>query len=477
MSLKYAEAFEDGNWDTRATASLASNVDAAYGKSGKGARVGDITNTYIYLPVKTGNAVRHIVGFHVFIATGGTGILAYWSTSDKGVIRFDNLNQRLSYRYSPNTVSEIDLWTPNGSFKAGQWHYVEFDFAPGTSSNSVFKIYIDGVLELNTSGQDCYSTYTINNFRIGGTGSADIDAVYIDDIYYVDPTDDIYPTEPLGPVDMGSAFPSGNGNSSDLVGQDANSVDNYQNVDEVDPDDGTTYNGSGTDGDTDTYDMDSLSGDADVVGMVVSLNAIKTDVGVKYIKPVVRTKTANDYTTTPTLTASTTDTTFAAGNAWRVAASFWKSTAVSTTEWWKADFGSAKDMGYVSIDITAGGSTYPTEMELQYSDNDSDWFAAGNKVIGVSAGTWILNADLTDTSHRYWRIVFSEFSGTAGMEADNIYFYEVSATLGDHVGDSLGLSESYDVYDVSYMANPTTGKALNITDINAMEIGAAVSDT
>lgn len=72
----------------------------------------------------------------------------------------------------------------------------------------------------------------------------------------------------IGDSRVQSFLPNGNGNYSELIGQDANSVDNYLNVDEAAPDAGTTYNGGATLGDQDSYAFPNLPATVDTVRAV-----------------------------------------------------------------------------------------------------------------------------------------------------------------------------------------------------------------
>jgi hypothetical protein len=83
-------------------------------------------------------------------------------------------------------------------------------------------------------------------------------------------------------------IPSGNGNSSQGVGSDADSVNNYLLVDES-PFSTTDYVGVTTDGNGDTYALSDLdSGTSTVKAVQVNLHAAKSDAGAKSIKRRVR---------------------------------------------------------------------------------------------------------------------------------------------------------------------------------------------
>jgi hypothetical protein len=100
----------------------------------------------------------------------------------------------------------------------------------------------------------------------------------------------------LGGVRVYPIYPDGNGNSSGLTGQDADSTNNYLNVYEttVTPDGDTTYNGGGTEGNKDTYTMDDIDTGVTVHSVAVSNWAKKTDAGTKHGRNVLR-RVSTDY--------------------------------------------------------------------------------------------------------------------------------------------------------------------------------------
>lgn len=108
--------------------------------------------------------------------------------------------------------------------------------------------------------------------------------------------DDIYLTNGAGAVNTGflgdvsieTLFPSGNGNSSQLLGSDADSVDNYLLVDEVTPNT-TDYVGSATDNQKDTYAFSNLvHGTGTIRGIQTAMYAAKSDSGARSLAKVIR---------------------------------------------------------------------------------------------------------------------------------------------------------------------------------------------
>ncbi len=124
-----------------------------------------------------------------------------------------------------------------------------------------------GTVEIRKDGTDVLNL-TSQDTKNGGTGTV-FDAVkwYSHDESYM-VLDDIYinneqgtkNTGFLGPVVVETKFPNGNGNYSNFVGSDGNSIDNYLLIDEEPNHDGdTTYVESSTDTDRDSYDFEDLT--------------------------------------------------------------------------------------------------------------------------------------------------------------------------------------------------------------------------
>jgi len=291
--LIYAESFDDYTEAKKASyvmGGLSFHTD--YGIHGRGMRVGDAAGTGAYIDLPMPSPIYFMTGFAFRINTAGGGDLQMTRhfTSSAGYIGlfYDAASQRLDLSIKVSSASNTHLYTPGGSVLLNKWHYVEYWMRPSTGSQGYAVLALNGEVRATLGPFD----YFVNPdmYRIGGPGGDDVDSMDIDDIYisnydYADYTDD---PPFLSPIEVVPLLPTGNGNSSDLVGQDADSTDNYQNVDEQDPDDGTTYNGSDTEGDKDTYAFADLTGSPEIKGLFVTQNAAKTDSGAKFIRPVIR---------------------------------------------------------------------------------------------------------------------------------------------------------------------------------------------
>jgi hypothetical protein len=187
------------------------------------------------------------------------------------------------------TTAGTLLATGTTSIPINVWAYVEVS---ATISDTVGEVHV----RLNGISTDEVS-YT-GDTKNGGTAST-IDKVqfgtasgsnniYFTDIYICDDTGSAPNNTFLGDVTVRTLAPNGNGNSSQLLGSDGNSTDNYLLVDEK-PFSSVDYAGSGTTGQKDTYALDNLPASAtSVYGVQVNANILKSDASASQSRIVIR---------------------------------------------------------------------------------------------------------------------------------------------------------------------------------------------
>ena len=121
-----------------------------------------------------------------------------------------------------------------------------------------FSVYVDGTEEISFTGDTDDGDTSFNRFVVGNsTGDATEkwdDYLYIDDIYWNDTDSEVAAALPDG-YRYYLLTPNGDGNYSQFIGSDGNSVNNYEMVDEIPPDDDTTYVSHDTDTERDSYTM------------------------------------------------------------------------------------------------------------------------------------------------------------------------------------------------------------------------------
>jgi len=173
---------------------------------------------------------------------------------------------------------------------AGNWYYVELKFFSHNSTGTI-EICINGVSELAATGKDTLlNDNGVTALVIGSTiPVTTVPSIDFDDLYIADTSGSVN-NDFLGDVQVKQLIPTGNGNSSQFVGSDADSTDNYLLVDDDGvPDDDSTYVESPTTTNKDTYAYENLPAAVVTVKAVcVKVLGKKVDVGAADLKTVAR---------------------------------------------------------------------------------------------------------------------------------------------------------------------------------------------
>lgn len=195
---------------------------------------------------------------------------------------------------STGSSGTVIATAPLGTLPAAGWTYVEVRCTIDDST---------GAVEIRADGSSTPSLSFTGDTRNGGT-STNIDRVElrsgssnngIDDWYVLNTSGAAPHNTWLGDVRVFTLLPNGNGNSSQLVGSDGNSIDNYLLVDDLTVSI-ADYVGSATPGQKDTYAMENLpAGVSTVFGTFEVIYALKTDGGYATAKSVLRSG-GTDYT-------------------------------------------------------------------------------------------------------------------------------------------------------------------------------------
>ena len=195
---------------------------------------------------------------------------------------------RLQVKRSTTILGQTDVDT----ISAGEWHYIELEVLLSDTVGEV-KLRVDGKTpggwtDLTNADTKNGGTATVfNGVKFEPNGGTN-PLAYYDDIYVANGAGTVN-NGLLGDVRVYPLLPNGNGNYSQLVGQDADSTDNYLNVDETTPDGDTTYNESSTDGEKDTYTFEDLPiTTGDIKGVQVSAYARKDEAAAKSVRIVHR---------------------------------------------------------------------------------------------------------------------------------------------------------------------------------------------
>ena len=300
MALLFADSFDhyttvSDKW-TQSTASL--SISSGNGRNGTSC--GRVTTT-------NGTAKRTIGSLTTWVF--GSAFRANTVSDNNPIMTLSN---------SGSAVFEIGI-TPAGKIYASRsgtviatgtiilsmnvYYFIECKVTLNASTGTI-TTKINGVTDLNLTGQNTGGT-TADTFGIGQRAGGNNNFVNTwdwDDLYVLDTTGSAPTNDFLGDVRVEAIFPNNNGNSSQLVGSDSNSTDNYLLVDESAPNSDTDYVESSTVGDKDTYAMGNLTSTTGTVyGVQILPFAKKTDAGTRSIKSVTRLSTTEEDSADKTL--------------------------------------------------------------------------------------------------------------------------------------------------------------------------------
>jgi hypothetical protein len=170
---------------------------------------------------------------------------------------------------------------------------VELEVVFGTGTSGSIKLRVADVEVLNVTGINTAPSGVAqaNRVRVHLSTSSD----YIDDFYVNDDSGSAPENTYFGEAFVvESMIPNGNGNSSQWVGSDGNSTDNYLLVDDSGNDD-TDYVRSGLLNDLDTYALSNLSNATGTIRRATHLFvARKDDVATRTLASTLRTN-STDY--------------------------------------------------------------------------------------------------------------------------------------------------------------------------------------
>jgi len=309
MTLRFVDSFDHYatadfllKWDSINNATQLSINSAAGRRSTNGLR---ITAAQLRYLVKNLTAAQTwIVGFALNITlpvSTTTGILSFLESGTTHVdIRV------LSDGSLRATRNGTTLGTSAaGIIASGSFNYIEVKCTIDNSAGAV-TIRVNGAAVLTLTSQDTQNggTAVANQIRLGDPINDTGAARDYDDLYICDTAGSVN-NDFLGDVRVDAYLPSGNGNSSQLVGSDSNSTDNYLLVDETAPDSDTTYVQSSTATNKDTYVFPNMSHTPSAIhGVQINAIAKKDDAGTRSLATVVRSNGSDTDGTSQALSTS-----------------------------------------------------------------------------------------------------------------------------------------------------------------------------
>ena len=255
-------------------------------------------------PTTTGSLQRTLVPADAtavvgvaFRTTGAPGTLGYQllAIRDASVTQIYlrlNTDLTLSVLRGSHTSGAIALGTTTAALSLNTYAYLELKVLIANSGGTI-GLCINGVSVLSLTSQDTQQTAVAgwNAVSVGqcespGSSSANCTFDY-DDLYVLDGSGSAPWNTFLGDVRVDARYPTAEG--ANAAWTPLSGTDNALMVDEVAPDDNTTYNATGTVGATDTHVVqDAPVAGATIYGVQHCLSMAKSDAGVCQIAPVIR---------------------------------------------------------------------------------------------------------------------------------------------------------------------------------------------
>lgn len=173
--------------------------------------------------------------------------------------------------------------TGTTTLSLNRWYRVELDFADAASGTGTFKLYVDGTL---IASQACSVINGFSRVRMGVNGVATSMDMYMDDVAINDTTGSVQNSLP-GPGAVVHMKPNAAGDNNlfaTAVGGTAGATNNFTRVNEVPPNDSTSYNSTVATGTTtiDDFNVENSTtvgiGAADVITCVQVGARISSDV-------------------------------------------------------------------------------------------------------------------------------------------------------------------------------------------------------
>jgi len=254
----------------------------------------DNSADFLFLPIPGGAPSNEIyLGVAIYL----TG----YPTVTTSCLRFYN-NHYLGAYIAIESDGGLAMWGSTEQGDSGEnklslntWHYIEVKMIKGNSvgANDVI-VKVDGVeWYASSGGEDFLASGAASFTDCIALRGAPVGYYYFDDIYICDETGPQCNTF-LGQIKIATIYPDGNGNDSDFVGSDSNSVDNYLLVDDTTPDGDTTYSESGGATELDLYTYDAAPASIIIAGIQVNSYIRKDTTGIEHLaRNVVRINSTN----------------------------------------------------------------------------------------------------------------------------------------------------------------------------------------
>jgi hypothetical protein len=289
MTLLFMDGFAMGDFQSKwlcstDTVSVGTTNSRITGGYSAYASTANIVRGFLASPeIFVGVALRYTSG----ATNGGTsthiGLLADTGITTHLSLRRNAIGTLSLYR---GTSGGVLLATGTTLISDNAWYYVEIR-ATINDTTGICQVRLNGsgVNEIDFTGdtKNAGTSTSFDALRL----SIPYSATRVTDVYILN-TAGSTNNSWLGDVAVRTSRPSGNGTTSQLVGSDADSTDNYLHIDEA-PVSSTDYVGSPTAGEKDTYAMGDLpAGISTIFGVAWNGYVAKSDAGAITAAPVIR---------------------------------------------------------------------------------------------------------------------------------------------------------------------------------------------
>lgn len=224
------------------------------------------------------NDARFIVGFAFNpVGLSDVAIVRFFDIShNQGELRL-NTSGGLEYHTFPNGQDTLVAASPNGIIALNTYQYIEVNVLFAASTTGSVAGQVNGInvfsvtgIATSSSGNSYANTVQVLN------GSGFSNNFQVDDLYMCDGSGTIN-NDFLGDVSIKLLLPNGNGAFSNFGQVGGTSGEHYTSVDEVPPDDDTSYVFSSNPGDVDAYTLSSVGSPSAIVAIQLVASARKDD--------------------------------------------------------------------------------------------------------------------------------------------------------------------------------------------------------
>lgn len=304
MTLLHIDGFDDRAIDLGKWSSSGSTPSYIAGRNGDAWTTTSTSHSATKQVAPADEHATFIAGMAVYLTTAPSSANPFLTfASDSGVTLHVSLylgtDRVITVRRGSTVIGAASPYT----LPTGQWHYVELKATLHDTTGS-FELRVDNVMVDSGTGLDTKNAGTKTVFDAAILRGTGVSSLRFDDFYFCNaagPTNNDF----VGDCVVETIYPNGNGNSSQWVGSDSNSTDNYLLVDESGAPSTADYVESDVAGNKDLYDMQSLAhASAAVKGVQVCNYVAKSDAGSRTMRNRVRSSTTEANGAEETLSTS-----------------------------------------------------------------------------------------------------------------------------------------------------------------------------